>query len=164
MHESLQLRLDIGRRRCRDILQTLGQAVKFRQYLRQQAGDFIDQQNQARLAFRLALGERGGVQRQRILQASDVERLVDDLLAQLFLRTQGHELHAHLLQARDAFLDVFDLLLHLQREQAAQTDLVRARGHGRVVKHFQVAMRALVDQRGEADQGQLALHDFEQLR
>jgi hypothetical protein len=82
----------------------------------------------------------------------------------LFLRTERHVLHAHLLQAGDILFQELDLLLQLQREKPAHAVAMNARSLRRVVEHFKVAMAGAVHQRRKADQLLPALLDFQQLR
>ncbi len=147
-----------------DSLQLLRQRIVFSDDLRRQARDFIDQQAEARFAFNLACVKLGSVLRQRFLQAGAIQTGLNQLVAQFFLRTERHELHAHLLQAGDILFEIFELLFQLQRDQTAHAVAVDARGFSGIVEHFEVAVRGLVDQCREADQRLFSLLDFEQFR
>ena len=98
------------------------------------------------------------------MQKGAVNRHINDLLAQLFLRAQRHIGHGHFLQVGDVLFQVLERILDLQRKQAAQAYAVLGGGHFRLVKHLNANFCAVVDQGGKANQRGIALADFHQLR
>ena len=129
-----------------------------------QAGHFLGDQGQAGAALLHALGELGGILGQGLLHKSAVQRHIQNLRPQLFLRAQRHVGHGHFLQVGDVFFQVFQRVFHLQGAQAAQALAVAGGGNVRLVKHLDGDGIALVDEGGKADQCLLALLDFHQLR
>ena len=90
--------------------------------------------------------------------------------AQLVERAQAHVLHPHLGQARQVFLEIFDLLLELQEEEAEQAGAVRLARFFRGVENAQRHAVAVVGEAGVAEHGlppatvsDLDLHQLSQL-
>ena len=88
--QGAHLRLDVCDRLRMTLrtLQLLWQSVKLGQDEADHARDLADQEIQAALALLHALGEFGGVGRQRRLHAGPLQAGGQNLLAQFFLRTE----------------------------------------------------------------------------
>ncbi|MNV33835.1 hypothetical protein D3C71_1252210 [compost metagenome] len=128
-----------------------------------QARHLIGDQREAPPALFNAAFEGNFVGGQRVEQKGPVQRHVDDLGAQLFLCTQGHVGHGHLLQVGDVFFEVLEGVLDLQRKQAAQARAVFGGGDFGLVKNLDGHSVAAVDERRKADQRLPGLFDLHQL-
>src|SRR3989344_4618088 len=128
-----------------------------------QARHLIGDQREAPPALFNAAFEGNFVGGQRVEQKGPVQRHVDDLGAQLFLRAQGHVGHGHFLQIGDVFFQVLERVLDLQRKQAAQARAVFGGGDFGLVKNLDGHSVAAVDECRKADQRLPGLFDLHQL-
>lgn len=127
----------------------------------------MGQQAETRLGLGAALLESGCVDRPRLGQAGAGEGEVDELLAQILLRAEGHVLHRHLGQARQIFLEIFELFLELQLEQAQQPVGMRFPRFFRRVEDAQRNGITVIRQAGIANDhladAHIHFHEFRQL-
>ena len=126
--------------------------------------NLLCQQRQPRAAFVLAGTEAGVIGGQRVLQAGALQRGIQNLVAQIVLCAEVHELDGHLRQARDVFYQVFQRLAQLDRKQPSQAQTMDARSFRRIVEDFHIAVVAGIDERRIAEQRLVALADFQQFR
>ena len=116
--QARELLLDLARglRQILQPLQLLLQRLMLGEYRADQAADFLCQQRQPRLPLLAAPQEFRLHRRQGFGHAGAFERDAQQLVPERCGIAEGQELHAHVAQSGQVFLQVFGLLLQLQHE------------------------------------------------
>ncbi len=153
--QTIQLLLDIlpGCGMALERRQLLFQRLPVNQYLTDQPADFLGEQAQARFRLGATLLEAFCVGRPWLDQTGARKSQFDQLPAQFVNRTQRHECHTHLRQARQVFFEVSDLIAKLQHEQPEQTRRMRFARFLGTIENAQRNTFAVIGKPGIAEHG-----------